>query len=135
MGIRILIPCKTPSAGKTRLSSFFTVDERTALCCSLLAQTVALATGIAPTTVVTSDVAAADISRRHNIFSEPPRADLNTALSAAYSTFSPNDAVLVRPIDQPLLTPATILQVRADEDLMTIVPDQIQGGTNLMFLS
>lgn len=111
------------------------MDERTALCCSLLAQTVALATGIAPTTVVTSDVAAADISRRHNIFSEPPRADLNTALSAAYSTFSPNDAVLVRPIDQPLLTPATILQVRADEDLMTIVPDQILGGTNLMFLS
>ncbi len=121
MGIRILIPCKTPSAGKTRLSSFFTVDERTALCCSLLAQTVALATGIAPTTVVTSDVAAIPVA--------------SATVCASREQHRPNDAVLVRPIDQPLLTPATILQVRADEDLMTIVPDQIQGGTNLMFLS
>ena len=136
MGIRILIPCKPLHSGKTRLAAVLSEQERVALCASLLAQTIALAAGIAPTTVVTSDPAAADICRRHDaqVFAEPARADLNTALTAAYRDFSPRDAVLVLPIDLPLLTSATILRVCADEDIMTIVPDRVQRGTNLMLL-
>jgi 2-phospho-L-lactate/phosphoenolpyruvate guanylyltransferase len=136
MGIRILIPCKPLHSGKTRLAGVLPEQERAALCASLLAQTIALAAGIAPTTVVTSDPAAADICRHHNaqVFAEPARADLNTALTAAYRDFSPRDAVLVLPIDLPLLTSATILRICADEDLMTIVPDRVQRGTNLLLL-
>jgi 2-phospho-L-lactate guanylyltransferase len=136
MGIRILIPCKPLNSGKTRLAGVLPEQERAVLCASLLAQTIALAAGIAPTTVVTSDPAVADICRRHNaqVFAEPARADLNTALAAAYRDFSPRDAVLVLPIDLPLLTSATILRVCADEDLMTIVPDRVQRGTNLLLL-
>ena len=136
MGLRILIPCKPLNSGKTRLAAVLPEQERAALCASLLAQTIALAAGIAPTTVVTSDPAAADICRRHHaqIFAEPAGADLNAALTAAYRDFSPRDAVLVLPIDLPLLTSATILQVCAEEDLMTIVPDRLQSGTNLLLL-
>ena len=54
MGIRILIPCKPLNSGKTRLAGVLPEQERAALCASLLAQTIALAAGIAPTTVVTS---------------------------------------------------------------------------------
>ena len=113
MGIRILIPCKPLDSGKTRLAA-----------------------GIAPTTVVTSDPAAADICHRLHtqVFAEPPRADLNAALAAAYRDFPPRDAVLVLPIDLPLLTSATVLRVCAEEDLMTIVPDRHESGTNLMLL-
>jgi 2-phospho-L-lactate guanylyltransferase len=136
MGLRILIPCKPLDSGKTRLAAVLPEQERAALCASLLAQTIALAAGIAPTTVVTSDPAAADICRRHHaqVFAEPAGADLNAALTAAYRDFPPRDAVLVLPIDLPLLTSATILQVCAEEDLMTIVPDRHQRGTNLMLL-
>jgi len=136
MGLRILIPCKPLASGKTRLAAVLPEQERAALCASLLAQTIALAAGIAPTTVVTSDPAAAAICRRHHaqVFAEPPRADLNTALAAAYRDFPPRDAVLVLPIDLPLLTSATVLRVCAEEDLMTIVPDRLQSGTNLMLL-
>jgi 2-phospho-L-lactate guanylyltransferase len=136
MGLRILIPCKPLDSGKTRLAAVLPEQERAALCASLLAQTIALAAGIAPTTVVTSDPAAAAICRRHHaqVFAEPPCADLNTALAAAYRDFSPRDAVLVLPIDLPLLTSATILRVCADEDIMTIVPDRVQRGTNLLLL-
>ena len=82
MGIRILIPCKPLNSGKTRLAGVLPEQERAALCASLLAQTIALAAGIAPTTVVTSDPAAADICRRHHaqVFAEPAGADLNAAL-------------------------------------------------------
>ena len=136
MGIRILIPCKPLHSGKTRLAGVLPDQERAALCASLLAQTIALAAGIAPTTVVTSDPAAADICRRQDaqVFAEPARADLNTALTAAYRDFSPRDAVLVLPIDLSLLTSATILRVCAEEDLMTVVPDRVQRGTNLLLL-
>ena len=34
----------------------------------------------------------------------------------------------------PLLTSATVLRVCAAEDLMTIVPDRHESGTNLMLL-
>jgi len=136
MGTQILIPCKPLHSGKTRLAGVLPEQERVALCASLLAQTITLAADIAPTTVVTSDPAAADICRHHNaqVFAEPARADLNTALAAAYRDFSPRDAVLVLPIDLPLLTSATILRVCADEDIMTIVPDRVQRGTNLLLL-
>ena len=136
MGLRILIPCKPLDSGKTRLADVLPEQERAALCASLLAQTIALAAGIAPTTVVTSDPAVAEICRRLHaqVFAEPPRADLNTALAAAYRDFPPRDAVLVLPIDLPLLTSTTILHVCAEEDLMTIVPDRHESGTNLMLL-
>jgi 2-phospho-L-lactate guanylyltransferase len=136
MGIRILIPCKPLISGKTRLSSVLADQERVALCASLLARTVALAAGIAPTTVVTSDPAVAAISRHYGaqVFAEPQDADLNTALAAAYQTFLLHDAVMVLPIDLPLLTSATILRVCADEDILTIVPDRLAAGTNLMLL-
>jgi 2-phospho-L-lactate/phosphoenolpyruvate guanylyltransferase len=136
MGLRILIPCKPLDSGKTRLAAVLPEQERAALCASLLAQTIALAAGIARTIVVTSDPAAAAICRRHHaqVLAEPPGEDLNAALTAAYRDVSPHDAVLVLPIDLPLLTSATILQVCAEEDLMTIVPDRHQRGTNLMLL-
>ena len=38
------------------------------------------------------------------------------------------------PIDLPLLTSATILRICAEEDIMTIVPDRVQRGTNLLLL-
>ena len=77
MGIRILIPCKPLDSGKTRLAAVLPEQERAALCASLLAHTIALAAGIAPTTVVTSDPAVAEICRRLHaqVFAEPPRAD------------------------------------------------------------
>jgi len=136
MDIQILIPCKPLKSGKTRLSSVLTEQERAALCASLLARTVALAAGIAATTVVTTDRAVVEISRRNNaqVFVEPARADLNAALTAAYGAFPPGDAVLILPIDLPLLTSATILRVCADQDIMTIVPDRLETGTNLMLL-
>jgi 2-phospho-L-lactate guanylyltransferase len=136
MGIRILIPCKTLRSGKTRLSGVLSERDRMALCTGLLEHTIALAAAFAPTTVVTSDPAVAEICPRHNalVCAEPPNADLNMALTAAYRTCTPRDAVLVLPIDLPLLTSATIHQVCADEDTMTIVPDRIESGTNLMLL-
>jgi 2-phospho-L-lactate/phosphoenolpyruvate guanylyltransferase len=136
MGIRILIPCKPLKSGKTRLSGVLAEPDRAALCARLLAQTIALAASMAPTTVVTSDPAAADIARRNQalVFAEPPRADLNMALAAAHQALMPHDAVLVLPIDLPLLTSATLRRVCADENIIAIVPDRLEAGTNLMLL-
>jgi 2-phospho-L-lactate/phosphoenolpyruvate guanylyltransferase len=138
----ILIPCKSLSTGKSRLSPCLDGAARRSLCVYFLTRTIELAISIAGgdrVRVVTSDVDAITIAARHSV---RPLADapdgLNAALENARNELlrevSRASRLMVLPIDLPYARPQAIARAaEADADVL-INSDEHERGTNLLVL-
>ena len=138
----ILIPCKSLSTGKSRLSPCLDGAARRSLCVYFLTRTIELAISIAGgdrVRVVTSDVDAITIAARHSV---RPLADapdgLNAALENARNELlrevSRASRLMVLPIDLPYARPQAIARAaEADADVL-INSDEHERGTNFLAL-
>lgn len=134
MDLRILIPVKPLAEGKSRLAPVLDAAARRALCERFFRRSLALATALAPTIVVTRDPQVAAAAGAAQVVAEPPDADLNGALDAGRRAALDADALLVLPIDLPHLSRETLVQLCQHRDRLTIVPDRHEDGTNLLFV-
>jgi 2-phospho-L-lactate guanylyltransferase len=141
--MRIVIPCKPFSYGKSRLAGTIDDAARRDLCERLLNHALEAARALIAAErvhVVTSDPDAVSVARRHGAqyLLEPSRG-LNAALSFARDSLTGNAVpavgMLVLPID---LIKAGASDFRAALEStrdVTIAPDRLHQGTNLLSLS
>jgi len=134
MDLRILIPVKPLAEGKSRLAPVLDAAARRALCERFFRRSLALATALAPTIVITRDPQVAAAAGAAQVVAEPPGADLNGALDAGRRAALDADALLVLPIDLPHLSRETLTQLCQHRDRLAIVPDRHEDGTNLLYL-
>jgi 2-phospho-L-lactate guanylyltransferase len=133
--LRILIPAKPFSQGKSRLGCILNSASRAALCEELLCRTVTLAAAVAPTTVVTPDPAVAARAMRlgARALLEPRNAGLNAALDWARHACGGAGSLLVLPIDLPCVSSRT-LRGFSDREGIAIATDRRGVGTNMLLL-
>ncbi len=134
-----VVPVKNLSCAKSRLS-FLGMQERRNLVLSLLTETIDTLRAVMNSDIVIigSDRETKEIAARKWIFYlEEKEQDLNTALfqSAEWAEQSGYFALLVVPIDLPLLVPNdifSVLELAAEGNFMVIAPNSKQNGTNLL---
>jgi 2-phospho-L-lactate/phosphoenolpyruvate guanylyltransferase len=139
----VLIPCKSLSAGKSRLASCLDAAQRHSLCAYFLTHTIELAIAVAGAErvrIVTSDGQAVSVAAR---FSVPTIADTDRGLNAALTSarnevaersLSPQ-RLMILPIDLPYASADAIAAAaRSDADVL-IASDEAGRGTNLLLLS
>jgi len=137
----VLIPCKSLSAGKTRLSPCLDAAERQQLCTYFLTRTIELAialTGAERVRLVTSDPAAASIAARHAVLTcADSDAGLNAALTKARAEIAAQglSRLMVLPIDLPYATADALATAARTEADIAINSDERGRGTNLLLLS
>lgn len=141
----ILIPCKSLSEGKSRLSPVLSGEERAALCKRFLLETLALASAVSRSEdvrVVSSDPDAVQLAADFCVSSlGDPDGDLNNALMRAVERLIGPDLleehrdVLVLPIDLVLATPTQLNRVLAFAGDLVMTPDRAGCGTNLLRVS
>jgi len=134
MDLRILIPVKPLGEGKSRLAPVLDEQGRRALCDGFVRHTLEMATGLAPTLVVTRDPGVAAIAGAAKVIAEPPGADLNAALDAGRRAVLGADALLILPIDLPRLHATTLQRLWVRANHIVLVPDRSRTGTNLLLL-
>lgn len=139
MALTIVVPVKALAEGKSRLSTVLDQRRRRAMCGWMLRRTLAKAAAFADTLVVSSDPSVDDVVRRagHQSVSFLRVASpdsLNAAVAQARERLSPGSSMLVLPIDLVCLGSATLLEVCAKADTVTIAPDEAGTGTNLLYL-
>ena len=134
MDLRILIPVKPLTEGKTRLAPVLDAAARRALCEQFFRRTLALAAEVAPTIVITRDPQVAASAGNALVIAEQPGADLNSALNTGRQAALDADALLVLPIDLPHLSRETLTRLCHHRRRITIVPDRHEDGTNLLYL-
>lgn len=139
--MNVLIPCKSLSAGKSRLSACLDARQRRFLCEYFLTRTLELAielTGVARVRVVTSDPQAIAVAASHSVSTlADAGAGLNAALSNArdeLSIESPGPLIIL-PIDLPYATFDALLAATEAQSEVAISPDESGRGTNLLVLS
>ena len=141
----IIVPVKPLNEGKSRLSGVLSDAERKTLNRSFLTHTLMVVRevpGAAQTIVVSrdGDVLAEAAALGAHAVAEPGNAGLNAALAAARTeavTLGAT-ALLVLPVDLPLLSPADIAALIADpgaSPCVRIAPDESSGGTNALYLA
>lgn len=140
----VLIPCKVLARGKSRLAPILPPAERLRLCAGMLRQTVDTVTELVrPENVwlVTSDAAAASHVRhsRINVVADAG-GGLNAALEAARQTLLRRDrrrtrALVVLPIDLPLINTAALDYVLSGSADVSIGGDRAGSGTNVLCLT
>jgi len=139
----ILIPCKSLSAGKSRLSRCLDGPHRRTLCGFFLKRMIELATTVAGAghvRVVTSDPAAVTLAGRQGISFFPDAGDgLNAALETARNRLLAagllQGRLTILPIDLPYATADAVAEAgRSDADVI-INSDERGRGTNLLILS
>lgn len=136
-GLDILIPCKGFSRGKSRLAPVLSAAERAALCRELLLNTVSLARTFASRIAVVSEAPEVlDLAAQLDVVAIP---DNGTGLNAALLQANAHllhgrgrNALLVLPIDLPLLDQTTLGDFLADPAPVVIAPDAKGKGTNLL---
>ncbi len=141
----VIVPVKPLAEGKSRLDGVCSQVEREALNHAFLQHTLAV-TGETPgarQTIVVSrdgDVLAEAAAHGAHAVAEPGGAGLNAALAAARAeaVMLGATAILVLPIDLPLLSPADIGDLIADPGdgpCARIAPDEAGTGTNALYLA
>lgn len=140
--LAIVLPVKDPHLGKSRLKSVMTDDNRHAfnrwLCHRTFDRVAALHEGSHVYVVSKSHDILDDASRRGFVAcSEPDHCELNSAIAIAARQAEADglNAIMVLPIDLPLLTTASLRQMTARFDGsvdMIIVEDRVGSGTNLL---
>jgi 2-phospho-L-lactate/phosphoenolpyruvate guanylyltransferase len=131
-----LVPLRAPGAGKTRLASRLTVEQRAALAGAMLADVCHALEGVPVDRVVVaaggaSAVAAAAALGVEVIHDPPGRPGLDASLRAAASRLRPAGTLLVVTADLPRLTPADVRAV-LDADGEVVVAPTLDGGTGAL---
>jgi 2-phospho-L-lactate guanylyltransferase len=143
-GHDVLIPCKVLAHGKSRLASVLPPAERVKLCAGMLQRTVDTVTELVrPENVwlVTSDAAAAVHVRQSKInVVADDGGGLNAALEAARRGILRRDgrrtrALIVLPIDLPLIDAAALDHVITGGVDVSIGSDRAGSGTNVLCLT
>lgn len=142
MKIKAILPVKAIHQGKTRLGGMLDTGARAALCRRLLERTLDVACafpGAADTIVVSADrrvLAAAEALGAHAL-GETEGDGLNAALERAtrFAVTLGADAILVLPIDLPLVTAEDLLALASAGAPVAIAPDRRGAGTNALYLS
>ena len=142
MGLHILIPCKSFSAGKSRLATVLDAADRHALCAQFLERTLDLALALVPAArchVVSGDAeAAALVAMRGAGVIADPGVGLNGALRAGRDAIAAaaSDAVrlVILPIDLPWANLSTLAEFCDSSADMAIAPDRENAGTNALCL-
>lgn len=136
-GLDILIPCKGFRQGKSRLAPVMSPAARALLCRRLLGRTLSLAGCFATRiAVVSSDPEVLAFAAQRD--AQPITDDgagLNAALHHANEHLLRGEdrgALLVMPIDLPLLDKATLGRFLAEAARIVIAPDMKEQGTNLL---
>lgn len=158
MTIWAIIPVKPLRDGKSRLAHILSADERAALTSKFLNHTLATLTkvsAISRTLVISRDPAVLKIARPHGAqtFGEGEKQGLNQALTLAARIAAAQNAsgILILPADLPFITPEDVEMMlmgltpsangnghhRPPYPLRTMVicPDEIEDGTNGLYLS
>lgn len=140
-----ILPVKRLADAKSRLAHALPAAERMALASTLLEHTLVTVTncgGIDEVLVVSGDQAVAGIAQQFGagFLAEEDGDSLNGALARAADTVRRRgaDAILVLPVDLPLLTTADleeILQAEPAPPFLVIVADRHGQGTNLLYFS
>jgi 2-phospho-L-lactate guanylyltransferase len=142
MTLHILVPCKSLSAGKSRLSAVIDTKVRRALCVKFLERTLDTALSLVPAArchVVTddADAAACGAERGVNAIADPGQG-LNDALSVGRDAISAVETdpatLLVLPIDLPLANASVLAEFSATPADVVIAPDRGRTGTNALCL-
>jgi 2-phospho-L-lactate guanylyltransferase len=135
----IFIPCKLLNESKSRLAGLLSPDARYDLCVRLLDHTMHAAKLIKPARVflITADEVAAARAKTHGISVIADPGSLNDALTAARSFVQRVDVLdgplVVLPIDLVRLNEVALRNSITTSDV-TIVPDGVGSGTNLLVL-
>lgn len=154
-GLWAVLPVKTWSEAKRRLSPVLSAGEREELARSMLDDVLAAIAGV-PGITGTLAVTADDVAARYlegagcELLSEPRRG-LNRALGTAAEELGRRGetTMLVLPIDLPLVTAADLEQLRARHlenrtglegepapaAAVTVAPDRFRSGTNALVCS
>lgn len=146
MNIWAILPVKTLSQSKTRLSAILSPAERADLTQHLLEQTLQVlqqVPNITQTIVVSRDPTVLNTAQRYHTrtFSESAPYELKTAVSQAakYATLQQQaDGILIIPADLPFLQAyeiQAIIDKAAASETSVICPDESQNGTNALLLS
>jgi 2-phospho-L-lactate guanylyltransferase len=140
----IVIPCKSFSAGKSRLSTILSPERRDRLCRDFLVNTVRLAANLVTKEhihVVSSDTEVAALACELGVQCESKAdIDLNSALTCSVASILAREPdkssrdILILPIDLARSSPAAIMPVIAAQADAVIVPDRLEQGTNLLRL-
>jgi 2-phospho-L-lactate guanylyltransferase len=139
----VLTPCKSLSAGKSRLESCLDAAQRQRLCEYFLTRTVELAslvTGSEHVRVVTSDPAAVSVAARYSISCLPDaNAGLNAALTSAREATMRDklsaQRLMILPIDLPYATAEALAHAAESKADVVINSDESGRGTNVLVLS
>lgn len=135
----VIVPCKSFGKGKSRLAGVLNPPARRALCEGMLAETLSLASQVAPASsiwLVSADIAPPIQYSGINLVVES-RPGLNFALDDARSAIVSQDRfanILILPIDLPQANAHSIkVAINRDADVI-IAPDEAGRGTNLLYL-
>jgi len=136
----VFIPCKLLNESKSRLAGLLSAAARYDLCIRLLDHTIRATKLITPAQrvfLVTADKVAAARAREHGISVIADPGSLNDALTAARSFVQRVDALdgplVVLPIDLVCVNDIALRNSLTTSDV-TIVPDGVRSGTNLLVL-
>lgn len=138
MNTHVVIPFRSFSTGKSRLSEVLGPAQRRCLCIELLAHTVDISMSFQHVWVVSDDTDVADfLSRRGSrarSVTAPSPGDLNAAIGYACQCIPDDASVLVLPTDLPWLEVAELVEFAASTDELRIAPDHSGQGTNLLLI-
>ena len=142
MKFKTILPVKAIDRGKTRLGGMLDDDARAALCRRFLGHVLDVACafpGPADTIVVSADRRVLDAAeaRGAHALGESEEDDLNAALRQAtrFAASKGADAVLVLPVDLPLVTTEDLLALASTGTPIAIAPDRRGTGTNALWLA
>jgi 2-phospho-L-lactate guanylyltransferase len=145
MKLWAIIPVKRLTAAKSRLAPVLTRPQRRTLVCFLLKHTLEILhaeSGIHGVIVVGKDRAVRTLARKHGaaFVSEGEGGGLNRALARAQSAAVRRgaEAVMVLPVDLPLLSPKDLAWAKKKAGrppFVAIEPDQSEQGTNLLYMA
>lgn len=136
----ILIPCKSLTAGKSRLAPVCSLKSRERLSRALLHRSIALAQACGGrVAVVSADAAALDLAacagaialRDAGMGLNPALTEANLRLQASGS----GHALLILPLDLPLLSRDALALMADRRSPLAIAPDRHGSGTNMLRLS
>ena len=142
MTLHVIVPCKSLTEGKSRLSPILEAEARKAICTRFLANTIRVALSLVPAdrchVVVGDPTAESVIAASGATIIVDPGLGLNIALSAVRDKIcdrSTGDlALLILPIDLPLADSGALSGFIRRKGDVVIAPDRQRSGTNTLLV-
>ncbi len=138
-----IIPVKPLSRAKSRLARALKAPTRAALVRSIFSRTldvIAQVERIDGVIVVSRDLTILELARQRNVITlMESDSGLNPAITQAaqWAALHNAQAVIVIPVDLPLITPAdldALIDQAAEERCLVIAPDRHEDGTNVLLV-